>query len=690
MRAEQERKARRLTVMLGALGAAVIVATMGVLLWLEGREADLRADADGRVHAAQRRANELRLRAQEATADKATLWTEATAVAREAAQIARAPHVAPALLVDTDSLAADIEREAGAELRDQRVLELIEEIRPHQGEDRSRAEIDIEHEQLGALFGVDFDTDPIDRVADAIRQSALAPRIAASLHHWSHKLRGPKDAERRRRMMTLADHLDPVGWRTALRRMCTAHEADALRELANQPGIAEDAGSSLGMLGECLAAADNRKEAIRIYRLAHLHRPDDYSILHDLAVLLESEAKPPHEEITRLFTAAVALRPNDPHTLVDLATALLEKGESDAARVFVERARELEPEYPRAWIILGALRFTSGDPEGALEAYRELHRLQPKWLKSHQLLAGSLLRGGRMDEALDLTAGTVELFSESGPALRLRGNALMETGYLTEAIPTLRRAAELDDGDSGIRYDLGLALQRAGLNEESEASYRRAIELQPDFAEAHCNLGSVLEMRGRYAEAVASIRTGEAHGQRRARGWAYPTETWIVEIERKQSRLADFERVRAGEDLPDDSDALLDLARIAVAKGEPRLALRLFDHAYRNGARTGNEYLDAVRAAVHVATAEASATDEERAQAATLGPALLRAVLDTLEAQADQSVAGAVLARTTVESWLLMPELAPVREGTALPDEARDAWRQLLDDVRELRDSLRR
>ena len=669
-RAEEERKARRMTL---ALSVVIILALLGgvAAVWLvQAPDAGLRADAGRRADDARQRVLELRDLARVDGAGVEHHWVEASAVAREAETLAQDPHLSPDVAERLRELRRQVETEASAALRDGRARRLLETTQPHLGEDRPIAEVESGYRTLLAVFGVDADRDEPDAVARAIRTSPLTREVAQALHRWSHarRGRGGGDASSWQRLLQLADQIDADPWRTTLRRCCGERDREALRALAEEPGVGAQRSESLGLLAECLLSVGDRDAAIDTYRVAHLQHPGDYVIVHDLAVLLERGSPRPVEEIVRLFTAALALRPDDPHALVDLAAAFTEHGLLPAARALAERAQALDPEYPRLWLMLTNLRDLGGDAAGALAAARKAVELLPRSGMAHLLVAKQERAAGRHDAARAACEQAVALAPRLAAAHRALGVALMDDGRLGAAVASLRQASELDPTDAQIWYHLGLCHSVVLDFPAAEAAYTRAFDLEPDYAEALCNLGSVQASTGRFDEALASVRRGVEAGAKSPR-WEYPTGRWIAAIEHRQRQVPAFEALLARGDLPADAAVCADLAGLSVARGANSLALRLCAAAAAGGEGNRVPYIEVVRAAAGIAAGRdlaRSPNPDERAEAARTARSTLQAVLQQLRAAASAGAASESAVRRSLSTWELSPELASLRAEESL------------------------
>ncbi|HJZ59568.1 MAG TPA: tetratricopeptide repeat protein, partial [Gemmataceae bacterium] len=153
-------------------------------------------------------------------------------------------------------------------------------------------------------------------------------------------------------------------------------------------------------------------------------------------------------EAVRYFTAAVALRPNNPGVLVNRAQALSEAHDVEAAILDLRRAAALAPNYAVAHTSLGHALFVKGDQEGALAALRRAIALDPK----------------------------------SGRALSNIGLVYMDRGDLAVAVEFQRKALAADPKDRTTRFHVGEALGRLGKWQEAISSYEDLTRLLPNDA----------------------------------------------------------------------------------------------------------------------------------------------------------------------------------------------------------------
>ncbi|HKA39088.1 MAG TPA: tetratricopeptide repeat protein [Burkholderiales bacterium] len=225
------------------------------------------------------------------------------------------------------------------------------------------------------------------------------------------------------------------------------------------------------------------------------------------------------EQAERLYREALALAPERPSVMNNLATVCLALEKPSEARVLCERVLELNPHDETALLNLGNCHGRLGSARDALHWYDRALSINPRY----------------------------------GDALNNRGNALLELGRAGEALASFDSALAINPGHAEALNNRGNALQELGRAQEALASYDLALAAVPGYAEAHYNRGRTLLELKRAADALASFdrALGVRPGYLQAlssRGIA------LLELGRPAQALASFDRALALK--PDDVDAL--------------------------------------------------------------------------------------------------------------------------------------
>ena len=206
-------------------------------------------------------------------------------------------------------------------------------------------------------------------------------------------------------------------------RLRKAMEAELLRDPADPYTCAKLGGLEISM--------GNRERGVALLRQglrscpqgAH---PERYELLLHLALALGNEDR---ATTGRLYMEALAL-PLDPRLTLaarlNLASLLLQDGQTAEAVAVGREATQIAPELARGWLHLGLSLRRSGDLPGAIRAYRQALAIEPDQSEGHQNLGLALLLAGDVMGArrhLQRAIRLLEAQGRSGDADALRRSA---------------------------------------------------------------------------------------------------------------------------------------------------------------------------------------------------------------------------------------------------------------------------
>jgi len=226
------------------------------------------------------------------------------------------------------------------------------------------------------------------------------------------------------------------------------------RAEAEQPAVA-------GLRGELAATASDRAEALRAFRAAKAHRPDDAWVLRRLASLETGT-----EKLAALH-ALFELQRTDGTVGLELVDALIEARDSGGATHVAQTMRQ---------------RF--GDNAALLGEMGK--RLQNAGLK---------------EEALAARERAVQIEPESPDAIVAWGDALRAAGRETEGVQAYFRLAR--DGSVVSYRQLIEVLSRRGLVAKVKEAYRAALERAGEDPTLRRDYARWLSANGFVAEAIA-------------------------------------------------------------------------------------------------------------------------------------------------------------------------------------------
>lgn len=235
--------------------------------------------------------------------------------------------------------------------RDVRMVRRLEAIysRPKEDDLDYSAQQDAEYAEALRDYGIDVAVQSADEAAARIRARSIRRELALALDFWSLvRQRAARDqVPDWKRLLEIAQAADPDPFRNQLRDALARMDRNALVALAVTADVARLPPQTLALLGGALTAgpkpgrfspafvqrkSDDTLTPERIgkfLRAARRQYPGDLWITSTLAAYCGSRGQ--YDEAVRFYTAALVLRPNNPHFVYSLGDALLAKGSPQEA-----------------------------------------------------------------------------------------------------------------------------------------------------------------------------------------------------------------------------------------------------------------------------------------------------------------------------------------------------------------------
>lgn len=221
----------------------------------------------------------------------------------------------------------------------------------------------------------------------------------------------------------------------------------------------------------------------------------------------------------KAFDLTLRAEPKLPEGHAGRALVELRRGAPDAARLSLERALALDPNFRQAWYPLGlALRALEREAEAlaALERGREVRKRRMRDRLNSELAslavtrdevierASVLVGSGRATEAVAKLAPLAKAHPDDGLVQFNLGVALLSAGQLPGALAAFERARSIDANLSGLDSNLALALLSLGRSAEASSAIDRALARDGANPRAHRLRGAVREALGDNSGALES------------------------------------------------------------------------------------------------------------------------------------------------------------------------------------------
>jgi serine/threonine-protein kinase len=501
VKAEDERRARRLTLALSAaLVAIVVLGGGGFALW-SVKQRDWTAQTEASVHAA----------LGDATLHRGQKrWPEAQADVQHARALLDAGHPTPQLREKVQEQAALVAREtdeasrrADVEKQNRELLAALRALRSPEVAGGNWEEVETGYLDTFAAYGLDLDRLPVADAAKKLQERGIAEAAAAALDEWSYARKQLGRAEDSEHLSDVACAADPDPTRTRLRKAILIGDRKLLREFANDRDLRQFPASSLNLLASAFRRIDLAKESIDILKIARLVHPDDLVVNVNLGWMFFSAVDPPQlDESMQCFSAALAVEPGSP-PLQALMGRILVVNLGDAPRglALLDQALHASPNTEEVlWPHLRTMRELFR-LEPMLADARAVVRLAPNDIEAHDELGHALLLIGDYDEALATYREAVRLVPDDGWAHVGVAHALLERGDVDAAAESIESSLRQRVSAYALWLDLAVIRAARGDRDGAKEAFTRGVEL--------CGRNA-----GFQADAAWAIATCADHGLR--------------------------------------------------------------------------------------------------------------------------------------------------------------------------------
>ncbi len=582
---------------------------------------------------------------------------------------------------------------AADEEADRRLAERLQQIRLLKAELNGGrfdfAGADRAYAEAFRARGIDVDKLGPEKAAEAVRASRGRADLVAALDDWAFCT---KEAARRALLLEVARRADPDPWRNRLRDALGTNDRKALQALAADDATPAQPPADLVLLANRLGEGGDPAGAVAVLRRAQRRHPGDFWVNHELASWLVRLPPAHFDEAVRFFTAALALRPDNPAVQNNLGTCLRASGKLDDALAAFRRAIRLKPDFAEAHANLSSALLQQGKAADAIAACRKAIALKPDFAPAHLNLGQALRASGKMDEAVAELREAVRLQPRQAAAHLALAGTLSAAGKMAEAIRVCEEAIRNDPKNAEAHYTLGNLLMMTGKLDEAVAQFRECVKVNPNAAEAYINLGGALRRQRKFVESLAAYRRGHQLGASSPR-WAYPSAQWVREGELLVKLDARLPAVLRGDEQPTPAERV-QMAQMCVRyKDLPAAAAKLFAEAFAadeklaEDLKVGNRHAAAVAAALAGAGRGDGAKLDEHERAVNRKQALdwLHADLKAREKQLEGAAPRRrAEARQALRAWRRDPALAATRDPAALakvPKAEREAWHEFWGEV---------
>lgn len=194
-----------------------------------------------------------------------------------------------------------------------------------------------------------------------------------------------------------------------------------------------------------------------------------------------------------------------PQQWMAAADAAYDAGRFAAAAGLYARVLALAPDHPAPLFNLAAALRDDGDIPRAARWFERIARLRPDLAQAQQAAGDCALRLGDAASAAVLLARAAAADPYNADIARGRGDAAKHLGDQWGAAALYRRALTLDPARAAGWFNLGVTETDCGRPDRAVVALSRALGLEPGHGAAGFNLACELLMCGRLAEGFAAL-----------------------------------------------------------------------------------------------------------------------------------------------------------------------------------------
>jgi tetratricopeptide (TPR) repeat protein len=311
-------------------------------------------------------------------------WSEALMAARRAE---------PALA--SEEAVPDVGQRVRRALADLQLVHRLEETRTRSGipwgvSSFNRAEGELpsraEKEYSAAFRDAGFDVDALpadDAAARILSRGAVSSAVLPAMDDWVAVRRELNDSSGIARLNAVLRRADPDVWRQRVRDAIGSRNSVAIRDLAKSADVDRQPAATICFLADAvdhargLSRADRDALRIDLLRRTQSRYPSDFWINHTLGVILIFDVPGGVPEGMGYLRAAVAVRPESAHTLMNLGTGYGALGQPEQAIACYRKAIELEPDSVACHFNLGRALINRHCYPEAVEALQKIVEHDP-------------------------------------------------------------------------------------------------------------------------------------------------------------------------------------------------------------------------------------------------------------------------------------------------------------------------
>ncbi len=267
------------------------------------------------------------------------------------------------------------------------------------------------------------------------------------------------------------------------------------------------------------------EEAIKIYKQAIKTNPDNAAFVERLGDLLVRLGR--LDEAQAEIEALTDSQPRDPRVWMKLGAIHYEQKHWEQAVAAFRQAVLLDPANLRTRYFLASALIDSGKEDEARIELEKILKTDPRSVDARVQLGFLYGRAKRYDEAIKILDEAVNLEPKRPELFLYLGTALQRASQYDRAVLVLQEGLSLDDKQKDLQFQLGVVYEKQQRFDDAVRAFRRVLQLDPKHAESYNYIGYMFAEKGiNLTEAVDLIQKALAIEPENgyfidSLGWAY-------------------------------------------------------------------------------------------------------------------------------------------------------------------------
>lgn len=217
----------------------------------------------------------------------------------------------------------------------------------------------------------------------------------------------------------------------------------------------------------------------------------------------------------REFTYAIQLDENNYKAYSALGSLLLRTGDVENAKINIEKALELSPDYAIAIDNLGTVYLAQGDLEAAEHYFKKAVEINPNTHAAYYHLAQLECNRGNYPMCLTYVNKCLAWQGYSSYAYNLKGDALRLQGNEAAAIVAYKKAVEISPENLTPYANLAAIYESRKDFELALDCYKTILSINPESEQTLLKVADMYQESGRYDDAIIFYDklTGNLHSE---------------------------------------------------------------------------------------------------------------------------------------------------------------------------------